>query len=70
MYKPKKCPKCKSTKVLKILYGLPAPSAYNDPELYLGGCCIFGDDPVWHCADCHWQWGGGSEGAFSEDNIE
>lgn len=70
MYKPKKCPKCKSSKVLGILYGLPTDEVINDSEVYLGGCCVFGNDPKWHCDDCHWQWGGGSEGDYCEDDIE
>jgi len=42
---PKTCPKCNSNKVLKILYGLPTDEAMSDPEIYLGGCCVFGNDP-------------------------
>ena len=53
--KPKKCPKCGSPKVAPILYGLPAPEAFEDAEagkIALGGCVITGDDPAWRCLDC------------------
>ena len=70
MYKPKECPKCKSDNILKIEYGLPDNTLINDPKIYLGGCCITGEDPLWHCAKCHWQWGGKSEGAYCTDDVE
>jgi len=55
--KPRKCPKCGSSKIASVMYGYPAP----DPDLWrdvkagklvLGGCCITGDDPTWCCVAC------------------
>ena len=53
----KKCPKCGSTRLAPILYGMPAfdeemESKLNNEELYLGGCCITGRDPQYHCFAC------------------
>lgn len=55
--KPKKCPKCGSKRIARILYGLPAFSDelqadLRSGKLALGGCCITGDDPVWKCLEC------------------
>jgi len=53
----KKCPKCGSEKIAPILYGMPAfdeemERELNDQKLYLGGCCITGSDPEYHCFGC------------------
>ena len=50
--KPNKCPKCGSTRIAKILYGMPAfsnklESEINAGRVILGGCCISDDDPTW-----------------------
>ena len=61
--RPTKCPKCNSDRIAEILYGFVLP---NDPELneelnsgkiILGGCCIEGDSPAWHCNNCKYEWG-------------
>ena len=46
----KKCPKCGSTRIAPILYGMPAfdeemARQLDNEELYLGGCKICGIDP-------------------------
>ncbi len=46
--KPQKCPECGSLRVVKIVYGYPAPETFHEAEngkIALGGCCITGDDP-------------------------
>ena len=53
----RKCPKCGSRRVAPILYGMPAFSEemeqqLNEEKLYLGGCCISGIDPTYHCFQC------------------
>ena len=53
----RKCPKCGSVRIAPILYGLPAYSEemekqLKDEKLYLGGCCIFGVEPTYHCFQC------------------
>jgi phage FluMu protein Com len=55
--KPVKCPKCKSTKIAEILYGLPAYSKelqakMDEDKIVLGGCCVSSDDPKWQCIKC------------------
>lgn len=55
--KPIKCPQCQSVRVAKIFYGMPAFSLELKHDLdagriFLGGCCISGDDPWWRCVDC------------------
>ncbi len=56
-YKPKKCPKCKSSRVATILWGMPAFSEdlqekLDAGKIDLGGCCLSTNDPKWKCADC------------------
>ena len=55
--KPKKCPKCGSLIVARILYGFPAYSEELEADMKagrvaIGGCCITGDDPAWKCMEC------------------
>jgi len=59
MPKLKYCPKCKSEKVFRIVYGLiEHPKDLRSDEIP-GGCCVCGDeDPKWHCDSCSWRWGG------------
>lgn len=54
----KKCPKCGSTRVALILYGLPAfdeelERQLQNEELFLGGCKISGMEPQYHCFACN-----------------
>lgn len=56
------CPQCGSSNVAKILWGMPAFSEELERELdegriVLGGCCISGADPDWHCNDCGCEFG-------------
>ena len=55
--KPKKCPRCNSLKIAKILWGMPNMDeelrhALNTGEIILGGCCISEYNPEWQCVDC------------------
>ena len=55
-----KCPHCGSSAVIPILYGDPAPKAWNAAErdeLQLGGCCVENGMPVWHCKKCDFEFG-------------
>lgn len=57
-----KCPKCGSKEVAPILHGMPAWSEdleqkLNNRELYLGGCCLTGADPDYHCFGCKKDFG-------------
>ena len=53
------CPKCKSSKVIKIVYGMPDYSLQEDEEkgkVVLGGCVIHEDAPKYHCKKCQYEW--------------
>lgn len=57
---PPSCPKCGSHHVVPIVYGYPAPETAHRAgagEIRLGGCCVTGHDPNWHCEDCDYAWG-------------
>ena len=56
------CPKCGSSKVTRILYGLPAMNKKLEEDLeegriVLGGCVIGEDSPAWACVACEHRWG-------------
>ena len=53
--KPRCYPKCKSKKVLRIIYGIPTYEVYlkaQEGKFALGGCCISDDNPKQECFDC------------------
>lgn len=61
MKKPKKCPECKSDKVVRIIYG------YRDSEIAeleekgeaeWSGCEISNGSPLWSCKKCGYKWNG------------
>jgi hypothetical protein len=70
------CPRCGSSDVLRIVYGLPADAssagiaAERREGTTSGGCCIATDSPTHECADCEHQWGGGHPGERSEQEEE
>lgn len=56
------CPKCKSTNVARIIYGLlcPGPAMleeFNKGTIIRGGCVIKRDSPKYHCNNCGCDWG-------------
>jgi hypothetical protein len=57
---PMRCPRCDSTAVLPIIYGLPAEELRREAEagkVALGGCSVTDNDPSRVCDDCGWTWG-------------
>ncbi len=53
----KKCPKCGSTRIAPILYGMPAfdeelQRKLDNEKIYLGGCLIEEMQPEYHCFGC------------------
>ncbi|MFC1663396.1 hypothetical protein ACFL04_04535 [Patescibacteria group bacterium] len=53
------CPKCKSTKVLPIVYGLPAPELEkqaSEGKVFLAGCVMYENNPKYHCDKCGEEW--------------
>lgn len=58
MAKPKRCPECGSEKIVRIVYGFPAPEAAQAEErgeLLIGGCMIGPGSPRWGCGACRWE---------------
>ena len=56
------CPKCGSANIAKILWGMPAMSkelerSLEEGHIILGGCCVTGFDPDWHCNECGCEFG-------------
>ena len=54
---PKACPGCGSSRIARIQYGEPKPSAQLDADIeagrvVLGGCCIDDHSPRFRCLDC------------------
>lgn len=55
----KRCPKCRSVNVIKIIYGYPSSELFQKAEagkIRLGGCCIYEDNPDYFCKDCENEW--------------
>lgn len=55
----KKCPQCGALHVINVPYGLPTHEALlkaEEGEIKLGGCCVTGSDPGYHCKNCHCEW--------------
>jgi hypothetical protein len=54
------CPECGSSEnVIPIIYGHPGPElreAAERAEVWLGGCVMTGEDPLWYCNDCEHSW--------------
>ena len=60
MVKKLVCPKCGSREAMEILYGYPSSEAFEAAdrgEIFLGGCCVSGDDPLYCCKECDYSWG-------------
>lgn len=56
------CPHCGSTNVAGILWGAPVfdddlSHELDEGRIVLGGCCVTGSDPDWHCNDCGHEFG-------------
>ena len=59
---PVLCPKCKSDRVVYILYGEPKMDedlkrALDIHKVELGGCLITRDSKRWECRSCGHSWG-------------
>jgi len=54
-----KCPKCNSTNIVPIVYGMPGPELMeknHEGKIHIGGCAIKLDSFDRHCNDCENQW--------------
>ena len=52
-----RCPKCGSENIARIIWGDPVfydglIQDIDEGRVHIGGCCVTGDDPEWHCNDC------------------
>ena len=57
-----KCPECRSSNVVNVLYGYLELSEdlkkkLDAGRMRLGGCCVSEDSHVWECNSCHHEWG-------------
>ena len=53
------CPKSKSEHTAPIMYGYPAPEAWEAlerGEIILGGCMVFPHQEDYGCLDCNHRW--------------
>jgi transposase-like protein len=75
--RPRKCPRCGSERIARILYGMPAFPEELRRELeagraVLGGCVVTGNDPRWQCTSCRYEMGrprGESGAALGDDDL-
>ena len=54
------CLRCKSKNIIDIVYGYPTAKAIKEAEqgkIYLGGCCIDENNPIYFCRDCKNKFG-------------
>lgn len=52
------CPRCDSTRVVRIVFGLPTPEMFEAAEraeILLGGCVISEDEPTEACLECGYR---------------
>ena len=53
------CPKCKSNKIIPIMYGMPTHEAFEEAEkgnIKMGGCMIREAMPDRYCTSCKYEW--------------
>jgi (p)ppGpp synthase/HD superfamily hydrolase len=57
---PRRCPRCQSTRVVPIEYGLPPVDIGQEAgrgDVILGGRRVSDGDPTWHCRHCGAEFG-------------
>lgn len=57
--RPKHCPRCQSTDIVPIVYGLPGPELLDEAragKIALGGCCIDQGSSDYQCRACGRSW--------------
>ena len=66
------CPKC-GDQLIEIVYGMPGPELFEASErgeVILGGCCITGDDPKYHCKKCKLDYSRDLKQSFEVEEYE
>jgi hypothetical protein len=56
MKAPLICPRCSSSEVKEIVYGLPDVENFDFDKFEVGGCCIDERDPMHKCMKCRTTW--------------
>lgn len=53
----RKCPKCGSKDIARIVYGVPSFSKIikSKEKVHIGGCCIPEPFPTRHCEECGYK---------------
>ena len=69
------CPKCDSSSIAEIFWGLPADmdslkKSLEKKEIVLGGCVVSGNDPKWECNNCNHRWKSNSENSDKIDSFD
>jgi hypothetical protein len=52
---PLACPRCKTDRAIRIVYGEPAPDVFEAAdrgEIEIGGCVVTEDSPARRCKAC------------------
>lgn len=55
------CPNCRESSGVRIIYGMPDASLFDEAErglVAIGGCLVMPDNPQWRClrAECRTEW--------------
>ena len=55
----RRCPRCSSDEVLRVVYGLPSEEMIEESiagRVLLGGCAVWPESPDWQCVACGHEW--------------
>jgi hypothetical protein len=55
----RRCPRCSSDEVLRVVYGLPSEEMIEESiagRVLLGGCAVWPEAPDWQCVVCGHEW--------------
>ena len=56
---PRRCPRCISDEVIRILYGTPSPNLLEEARagrVALGADVFWSEAPQWLCLACEYEW--------------
>jgi len=56
---PRRCPRCSSDEVIRILYGTPSPELLEEARagrVALGADVFWPEAPQWVCVGCEYEW--------------
>ena len=64
------CPNC-NQEMIKIVYGMPTTETFKmaqEGKVFLGGCLIMDNQPVYHCNNCQRSYSKNLKKYFNEPN--